>query len=104
MSALEEEGEPIFFFQLFSLVIKTKLVQNVNRMSERQNDMPKDRLTDRQTDRQTDRRQKIFQLSYQNKSCSECQQDVKKSVRQTGRYAVCKADRVIERQSDRETE
>ena len=51
-------------FQLFSLVIKTKLVQNVNRMSERQNDMPKDRLTDRQTDgqtdRQTDRRQNDF--------------------------------------------
>ena len=42
-------------FQLFSLLMKTKLVQNVNRMSERQNDMPKDRLTDRQTDRQTDR-------------------------------------------------
>ena len=42
-------------FQLFSLVMKTKLVQNVNRMSERQNDMPKDRLTDRRTDRQKDR-------------------------------------------------
>ena len=34
--------------------MKTKLVQNVNRMSERQNDMPKDRLTDRRTDRQRD--------------------------------------------------
>ena len=33
--------------------MKTKLVQNVNRMSERQNDMPKDRLTDGQTDRKT---------------------------------------------------
>ena len=66
-------------FQLFSLVIKTKLVQNVNRVSERQNDMPKDRLTDRQIeDKMT------FQPSYQNKSCSECQQDVRKSVRQTG--------------------
>ena len=54
MSALEEE-EPKKF-HLFSLVIKTKLVQNVNMMSERQNDMPKDRLTDRQTDRQTDRK------------------------------------------------
>ena len=42
-------------FQFFSLVIKTKLVQNVNRMSERQNDMPKDSQTDRQTDRQKDR-------------------------------------------------
>ena len=38
-------------FQLFSLVMKTKLVQNVNRMSERQNDMPKDRQTDGQKDR-----------------------------------------------------
>ena len=45
---------------ILSLVIKTKLVQNVNRVSERQNDMPKDRLTDRQTDRQTDRRQNDF--------------------------------------------
>ena len=51
-----EEGEEPKKFQLFSLVIKTKLVQNVNRMLERQNDMPKDRLTDRQTDRQTDRK------------------------------------------------
>ena len=72
---MEEEVQ--FFFQLLSLVIKTKVVQNVNRMSERQNDIPKDRLTDRQTGRQ------IFQLSYQNKSCSECQQDVKTSARQT---------------------
>ena len=63
-------------FQLFSLVIKKNLVQNVNRMSERQNDMPKDRLTDRQTDRQTERQiedKTTFQPSYQNKSCSECQ-------------------------------
>ena len=28
---------------------------------------------------QKDRQTKTFQLSYQNKSCSECQQDVKKS-------------------------
>ena len=79
MSAPEEEEEPKFF-------IKTKLVQNVNRMSERQNNMPKDRLTDRQTDRQTERQiedKTTFQLSYQNKSCSECQQDVRKIERQT---------------------
>ena len=66
--------------------MKTKLVQNVNRMPERQNDMPKDRLTDRQTDRQTERQiedKTTFELSYQNKSCSYCQQDVKTSVRQT---------------------
>ena len=59
----------------FSLVMKTKLVQNVNRMSERQKDMPKDRRTDRQTDRQTERQivdKTTFQLSYQNKTCSEC--------------------------------
>ena len=50
-----------------------------------QKDRKIDRNTDRQTDRRTDRlteRQiqdrKTFQLSYQNKSCSECQQDVKK--------------------------
>ena len=59
MSKVDEEGVKKYF-QLFSLVIKTKLVQNVNRMSERQNDMPKDRLTARQTDRQTDRRQNDF--------------------------------------------
>ena len=41
-----------------------------------------------------------FQLSYQNKSCSECQQDVKKSVRQMGRYTVRQADRVTDRQND----
>ena len=50
------------------------------------------------SDRQIDRQ--IFQLSYQNKSCSECQQDVKTSVRQTGRYTVRQADRVTERQND----
>ena len=68
-------------FQLFSLVIKTKVVQNVNSMSERQNGIPKDRLTDRQTDRQTERQiedKTTFQPSYQNKSCSECQQGVRK--------------------------
>ena len=37
----------------------------------------------KKTDLQTDR--KTFQLSYQNINCSECQQDVKKSIRQTGR-------------------
>ena len=42
-------------FQLFSLVMKTKLVQNVNMMSERQKSMPKDRQTDRKTDRKTER-------------------------------------------------
>ena len=36
-----------------------------------------DRQTDRQTERQIEDR-KTFQLSYQNKSCSECQWDVRK--------------------------
>ena len=48
----------------------------------------KDRPTDRQTDRKT------FQLySYQNKSCSECQQHVRKIERQ--------AERQTDRQTDR---
>ena len=63
--------------------MKTKHVQNVNRMSEKQNDMPKDRLTDRQTDRQTERqiedkttsaylsKQKLFRMS------TGCQKDRK---------------------------
>ena len=46
----KEKGQN--FKSILSLVIKTKLVQNVNRMSERQ-------IEDRKT----------FQLSYQNKSC-----------------------------------
>ena len=45
-------------FQLFSLVIKTKVVQDVNRMSEREKDRLADRWTDRQKDRQTDRKTK----------------------------------------------
>ena len=91
----EEEERGKNFKSILSLVIKTKLVQNVNRMSESQKHRPtgrqtdrykterlfslvikikvvktgcqKDRKTDWQTDRQTDR--KTFQLSYQNKSC-----------------------------------
>ena len=83
--------------RLFSLVIKTKVVQNVNSMSERFSDegltpkmidyekflftstvqvgCQKDRKTGQQTDRRTDRQidSQIFQLSYQNKSCSECE-------------------------------
>ena len=49
-----------------------------------QKDRQRDRQTARQTDRQKDRQKnrkkdgKIFQLSYQNKSCSECQRDVRK--------------------------
>ena len=39
----------------FSFLIKTKVVQNVNRMTERHADMPTDSQTERQTDRQTER-------------------------------------------------
>ena len=71
--------------RLFSLVIKTKLVQNVNRMSERQKDRSNDSLTDRQTDgqtdRKTDRRQNDFsaQLSKQKlfRMSTGCQKDRK---------------------------
>ena len=38
-----------------------------------------------------------FQFSYQNKSCSECQQDVRKIERQTGRYTVRQADKQRDR-------
>ena len=70
-----KERESQNFKSILSLVIKTKLVQNVNRMSEMQKDRPTDSLTDRQTDRQTERQiedKTTFQLSYQNKTCSEC--------------------------------
>ena len=53
-----------------------------------QKDRNAGRQTDRQTDRQTERQiedKTTFQLSYQNKSCSECQQDVRKIERQTDR-------------------
>ena len=54
-------------------------------MSERQKDMPKDRRTDRRTDRQIEDKT-TFQLSYQNKSCSEGQQDVRKIERDRKNY------------------
>ena len=47
--------------------------------------------------------QKYFpalKLSYQNKSCSECQQDVRNIERQTHRQADRQTDRQIERQND----
>ena len=63
-------------------------------------DRQKDRWTDRQmTDRQKDRQ--TFQLSYQNKSILECQQDVKASVRLEGRCTERRADSVTERQYGR---
>ena len=51
-----------------------------------QKDRQRDRQTARQTDRQKDRQKnrkkdgKIFQLTHQNKRCSECQLDVRKIV------------------------
>ncbi len=55
MSKVGEEGVQKNIFQVLSLVIKTKLVQNVDRMSERQKDRLTDSQTNIQTDRQTDR-------------------------------------------------
>ena len=59
-----------------------------------------ERQADRQTDRQTDKDKRTFQLSYQNKSCSECQQDVIKIERQADRQTDRSTDRQIERQKD----
>ena len=52
-------------YSLLSLVIKIKVVQNVNRMSE--TSIPVILVIPVIT----------FEPSYQNKSCSECQQDVR---------------------------
>ena len=59
-------------FQLFSFLIKTKVVQNVNRMTERQ--------ANRQIEDKT-----TFQPRYQNKSCLECQLDDRQTNRQIER-------------------
>ena len=61
----------------------------------------KDRKTSGHTDRKTDR---LFSLviNDQNKSFSECQQDFKASVRQTGRYTERRADRQIDRETKRQ--
>ncbi len=61
--------------RLFSLVIKTKFVPNVNSISERYSP------TDRQKKRQIGR----LILVIKTKSCSECQQHVRKIERQTDR-------------------
>ena len=83
-------------FQLFSLVIKTKLVHNVNRMSERHVKTQTDRQTDGQIDDKT-----TFQLIYQNKCGSECQQDVRKIERQDDRHTDSQKDRKTNGQTDR---
>ena len=51
MSMVGEEDGVQIFFQFLRFLIKTKVVQNVNRMTERQADRQKDRRTDRQIDR-----------------------------------------------------
>ena len=64
-----------------------------------QKDMPKDRLTDRQTDRQTEKQiedKTTFQLSYQNKSCSECQEDARNTE---GQQDVKRSGRKSDRQT-----
>ena len=60
--------------------------------------MAKDRLTDRQIEDKT-----TFQLSYQNKSCSECQQDVRKIERQADRQTDRRTDGQTDRKTDRKT-
>ena len=57
-----------------------------------------DRKADGQTDRQKDRN--TFQLSYQNKSCSECQQDVRKIERQADRQTF-KIKGCLKKQTDK---
>ena len=78
------------------LLIKIKVVQNVNRMTERHANMTTDIKTDRQTERQIEDKT-TFQPRYQNKSCSECQQDVRRIERQAERQT----DRRTDRQTDR---
>ena len=79
-------------------------------MSERQADRPKDKQKDRRTERQIEECQQdgrkrkdrqTFQLSYQNKSCSECQQDFKQ-VQNVNKMSKSQTDRQQDRQSARQ--
>ena len=76
-----------------------------------------DRLEDRQGARQTDiMTVSSFQLSYQNSSCSECQQDVRKIESHADRQTDIQTERLtkvvqnvntmskIERQTHRQTD
>ena len=45
-----------------------------------------------------------FQLSYENKSCSECQQDVRKIERQADRQADRQTDGQTDIQIERQTD
>ena len=53
-----------------------------DRQRDRQTARQIDTQTERKTDRKTKKDRKIFQLTHQNKSCSECQLDVRKIGRQ----------------------
>ena len=55
--------------------------------------------TERQIENKT-----TFQPSYQNKSCSECQQDVRKTERQADRQTERQTDRQMDRQTERQIE
>ncbi len=64
-----------------------------------QKDRKTDRPTEIQIERQTERQiedRKTFLLSYQNKSCSECQQDLRKIERQANKQT----GRLTDRQKD----
>ena len=63
-----------------------------------QKDRQRDRQTARQTDRQKNRKKdgKIFQLTHQNKRCSECQLDVSKIERQKYRQPDRRTDRLTD--------
>ena len=63
-------------FQLLSFHVKTKVIQNVKRMSERQ----KDRLIDRQKERRVETQNDFFSLIIKKKlfrMSTECQKDRK---------------------------
>ena len=44
-----------------------------------------------------------FELSYQNKSCSECQHDVRKTFRHADRHSDWQTDGQTDRKTDRKT-
>ena len=58
----------------------------------------KDKMRGRQTDRSKD--SKTFELTYQNKSCSQCQQYVRKIERQADRQTNGQKDRQIDSQTE----
>ena len=45
-----------------------------------------------------------FQLSYKNKTCSECQHDVRKTEKHAERQTDRQTDRQMDRKTDRKTE